>query len=64
MTSSFLMKLETATPKHMASLPAICYPLCWSTGVAMMRSESKEVRHRDYHPEVVLITNPQGKQLH
>jgi hypothetical protein len=48
----------------MASLPAICYPVSWSTDVGVMRSESKEIRHIDYHPEIVLITNPKGKQLH
>jgi hypothetical protein len=53
-----------ATPEHMAALTAIYYPLCRPTYHAMTGLECKEVKHRDYDAEVVLMINPQGKPLH
>jgi hypothetical protein len=42
----------------MASLTSICYLVYWSICVAMMRSECKRVKHKNYDTEVVLMTNP------
>jgi hypothetical protein len=45
----------------MASLIAIYYPGYWSICLAMTRLENKEVKHKDYDAEVVLMINPQAK---
>jgi hypothetical protein len=55
------MELKEFYTEHMASLTAIYYLVYWSICVAIMRSECKAVRHRDYDAEVVLMTKPQGK---
>jgi hypothetical protein len=49
-------------PEHVAAMNAV-YLVCWSTCHAMTRLESKEVRHKDYHPEVVLMTPPRKTAL-
>jgi hypothetical protein len=48
----------------MASLNANCYPGYRSTCLAMIRLDSKEVKHKDYDAEVILMINPQEEQLH
>jgi hypothetical protein len=55
MISSFLMELRDCHTRTHVSLTAIYYALCCSTCLAVMRSDS--LRHKDYHPGVVLMTN-------
>jgi hypothetical protein len=57
MISSSLTELMVCHREHIAAMNAI-YPVCWSMFLAVTRSESKEVRHKDCHPEFVLMTTP------
>jgi hypothetical protein len=57
MISLFLIELKDS----MATLTAISYPACWPTHLPMTMLDSKEVRHKAYNPEVVLMTKPPWK---
>jgi hypothetical protein len=50
-----------ATPEHMDALTAIYYSLCRSICLAMTGLECKEVKHKDYGTEVVLMITHRRK---